>query len=100
MNPIQFSTIEEANRMKSLFGQLGLGAAVFIPTYAMGGATPKLDDTHLMHMLQFGNGFVSNCGLLLHNIDLLGGAGAAFDHLKAEMDERKLMTGWWAQRPV
>ena len=96
MDSRSFTTKEEAEKMRVLFGPMGFGAVVFIPKYALDVPTPSFDETHLMHMLQFGNGFISNCGLLLNNITQRGSEQAAKDSLKAEMVERHLMTAWWA----
>ncbi len=101
MNPKQFCTLEEAQKLVAVFGPLGIGAIAEIPKYAPEGMeTPKYDETHLMYMIHFGNGFVDNGGLLLNKIAILGSEGAAWDSLKAEMQERKLMTAWWAARPT
>lgn len=95
MNPLQFTTIEEAKAMLNIFGPLGFGGHIMIPEYAMGGATPKFDETHLFHFIQFGNLFVSNCGLLKNTIAQRGSEMAAKAAVKAEMIERGLFVPWW-----
>lgn len=94
MNPIQFTTIEEAQEMQSFYGYIGGGAKIEIPEMAYGQAAPQFDSTHLFYFLRFANSFVSNCGLLLNTIEQRGSAGSK-EALKAEMKDRGLMLPWW-----
>lgn len=70
MNPKQYTTEDEAKKVLAVHGPQSAGGMLFIPEY-FGAEAPSMGERKFYHVA-FNNGYTSNAGLLLDNIERYG----------------------------